>query len=338
MPVTGNPDSPDASCVAGLSGPGQDDAAPAGPSWSSVRKTDHAIILVYLANGIQGGAAARAAAPPRVRVNGVVRDPAQGRALAALGIEPVLADLRDPASLVAARTGVDHAVIQVPARPEHEMAALAHNALSACRTCGVASIVLRLASASRPGPYPEPGVVAIARVEALARASGLPVAIARPTLYLDNLLKPGVRRHIVEDGTFGLPIAARQRIAWTSVEDCAEAALTLIERGAYGGDHLVSGPESLTGDAFAALVSAGLGRPVAYAAEAVDAFEAEVAGALGALAAERIASKFRLFAADPAEADAMLARPFDPRPGLEGFRPSGVEAWTRRHRAAFLVP
>lgn len=93
----------------------------------------------------------------------------------------------------------------------------------------------------------------------------------------------------------------------------------------------------MTGDEFAALVSAGLGRPVAYAAEAVDAFEAAVAGSLGTAAAERIASKFRLFATNPAEADAILARPFDPRPGLEDVRPTGVETWTRRHRAAFLA-
>ena len=180
-------------------------------------KADHATMLVYLANGIQGGAVARAAARRGFRVRGLVRDGAQGRALAASGIEPVLGTLRDPASLAAASKGVAHAVVQIPAGPEDEMAGLAHNALSACRTSGVTSIVLRLASASRPGPYPEPDFVANARVEALVRASGLLFAIVRPTLYLDNLLKPGVRRQIVEGGLFELPIATRQRIAWTSV-------------------------------------------------------------------------------------------------------------------------
>ena len=56
-------------------------------------KADHATMLVYLANGIQGGAVARAAARRGFRVRGLVRDGAQGRA----GRQRHRARPRDPA-------------------------------------------------------------------------------------------------------------------------------------------------------------------------------------------------------------------------------------------------
>ena len=72
-------------------------------------------------------------------------------------------------------------------------------------------------------------------IEEAARASGIRFAIVRPTMYLDNLLKPSALAEIAKDGVFAPPIPASQRIAWTSADDCAEAALTLLERGAMGG-------------------------------------------------------------------------------------------------------
>jgi hypothetical protein len=35
------------------------------------------------------------------------------------------------------------------------------------------------------------------------------------------------------------------------------------------------------------------------------------------------------------QADAMLAGPFEARPGLEDFRPPPIEQWVRRHRREF---
>lgn len=292
-------------------------------------------ILVYLANGVQGGAVVRAALRRGFRVRALVRDRRRAQALATLGVELAEGDLRNPASLRAASAGVAHAVLQIPIGTQEDLLAQAANALSASIACGLTSIILKLASASRPAPCEEPSFVANAMIEDMVRRSGLAFAIVRPTMYLDNLLKPSARAEIVAHGRFAPPIAEQQEIAWTSTDDCADAALTLLERGVAGGDHRIAGPESVTGDQLAARVAAGLGRPVVYCPQPLDEFERDVDAAMGAGTGRRVASKFRFFASHRYQADAMLAGRFEPQPGLEDFRPTPIEQWVRRHARNF---
>lgn len=293
-------------------------------------------ILVFLAGGVQGGAVLRAARARGFKVRALVRDRPCAAALEAPGVELALGDLGDAASLAAASTGIDHAVLQVPIGPAATMTAQAERALAAFKAAGVKSFVLKLASASRPAaPCEEPSFVANQMIEDAARAFGLPFAIVRPTMYLDNLLKPSALAEIVGEGVFAPPIPASQRIAWTSVDDCAEAALTLLELGAMCGDHRIAGPESLTGDELAAGISAGLGRTIRYRGQPLDEFEREVDAAMGQGVGRRVASKFRYFAAYQPEAETILEQPFVPQSGLESFRPTDVESWVRAHRMKF---
>lgn len=292
-------------------------------------------ILVYLANGVQGGALVRAAVRRGLKVRALVRDRERARALAEPGVDIVEGDLRDSSSLRMASAGIAHAVLQIPIGSQDEMRAAADNALSASIACGLRSVILRLASASRPAPCREPSFVANAMVEDMVRRSGMPFAIVRPTLYLDNLLKPSALREIIGHGVFAPPIAESQRIAWTSVDDCADAALTLLDRGAYGGDHRIAGPESVTGEELALRVSAGLGRCIVYRAQPLHEFEGEIDAAMGPGTGARVASRFRFFAAHRDEAETMLSGSFVPQSGLEDFQPTGIETWVRRHKGDF---
>ncbi|MDQ1157662.1 uncharacterized protein YbjT (DUF2867 family) [Sphingomonas sp. SORGH_AS 950] len=295
-------------------------------------------ILVFLAAGVQGSAVMHAALGRGLKVRALVRDSNRATALAAPGVELAEGDLGAAASLTAASTGIDHAVLQVPIGPAETMAMQAGNALAAFKAAGIKSFVLKLASASRPAPCEEPSFIANHRIEEAARACGIDFAIVRPTMYLDNLLKPSALAEIINDGVFAPPIPASQRIAWTSADDCAEAALTLLERGAMGGDHRIAGPESLAGDELAERVSASLGRAIRYRGQPLDEFERDVDVAMGPGVGRRVASKFRYFATYPEEADAILARPFAPQSGLENFRPKSVERWVREHRLCFTIP
>jgi uncharacterized protein YbjT (DUF2867 family) len=289
-------------------------------------------ILVFLANGVQGGAVVRAAYRRGHPVRRLVRAP-QGPE--PLGIETLRGDLDDPESLALACVGAAHVVLQVPTGPIADMIRRTQGAIDAAKQAGVRSLVLKLASASRPSPCSEPSFVANAAVEAVVCAAGIPCAILRPTMYLDNLLKPSVLADIVKYSVFAPPIAAEQPIAWTSVEDCAEAAIILLERGAYGGDHRIAGPASVTGRELADLLSKGVGKPIAYHAQPIDQFEAEVDMSLGAGVGRQIASKFRYFAEHPDEAADILARPFQPSPSLAGFAPTSIEEWVRRYATRF---
>ncbi len=198
--------------------------------------------------------------------------------------------------------------------------------------------MLKLSSAPLPAPCSEPSLRTNAELAALARSAGLPGAVLWPTLYLDNLLKPSARADIVAHGMFAPPIAATQRIAWTSADACAEAALALLRQGVDGGSYRIAGTESLTGPELVQRLTAGLGRAVRYRAQPLDAFEREVDEALGAGHGRVVASKFRFFAASPQQADALLAAPLQAQPGLGDFQPGSIDAWIAAHRQAFLAP
>jgi uncharacterized protein YbjT (DUF2867 family) len=292
-------------------------------------------VLVYLGGGVQGAAAIRAATARGLRVRALTRAPVRSPGENG-AVEWVRADLDDPVSLRAASEGIAHAVVQVPTDRPETMQDHARAALGALAAAGARSFVLRLASASRPRPHAEPSFVGNHLVEEEARRVGLAFAIVRPTLYLDNLLKPSALDEIAHDGVLAPPIAAEQPVAWTCVDDVAAATLILLERAAMGGDHRIAGSLSLTGDALADRLSANLGWRVRYCAQPVDAFERDVAGALGEAAAKRIASKFRYFGADPRETDVILGAPLAAAPALADFVPTDVGAWLTRYRAAFV--
>jgi len=289
-------------------------------------------ILVFLANGVQGGAVARVAALRGHSVRSLVRTPSADRPPA---LDFVVGDLDDEASLTTAAQGCAHAVLQVPTASEAVMVRQVGNALSALDQAGLRSIILKLASASHPAPCPEPSFVANATVEALVRDASIPSAVIRPTMYLDNLLKPSASADIAQRGMFSPPIADHQRIAWTSADDCALAAILLIEEDCYGGDHLIAGPESVTGDELAARISAGLGRTIAYHAEPLDVFEREVDAAMGAGMGRRVASKFRYFHENPDDANRILASVYEPG-SVPGFVPTTIEAWVRERRGSLM--
>jgi NAD(P)H dehydrogenase (quinone) len=289
------------------------------------------MILVYLASGVRGGAVARVALEAGLRVRALVRDERAAAPLAALGAEVAAGRLDDPEFLERAHRGISRVVLQLPLGAP---LSLAKRAVDAAGSAAIDGLVLRLASASRPAPCTEPSFVANAAIEELVRGSGLPHAVIRPTMYLENLLKPGLRDEIAH-GTLEMPVATEQRIAWTNVEDCARAAIALLH-ACDGGDHLVAGPEALCGTDLAAALSAGLGCEVRFRSQSVEAFEEEVAAAMGQALASGIAAKFRYFRDHRADADSILA-PAVSR-GMRGLAPETVGAWVARHRHAFRPP
>lgn len=299
-------------------------------------------ILVFLAGGVQGGAVVRAALARGYTVRALRRDPQGLGPSTNPQLQFVRGDLNDRAALMAATSGLDHAVLQVPIGPIDTMLVQAENAFLAFKRAGLKSFILKLASASRPAPCEEPSLVANQGIEDLARSHGLSFSVVRPTLYLDNLLKPSALKDLLTHQVFSPPLLSSQAIAWTSAEDCAHAAILALESGArhphnLGQDYRIAGPESLTGDDLAVRISRGLGQTIRYQAQSLSDFEHEVDAALGAGVGRRVAAKFRYFEAHPQEADLILARPYGPQVGLEAFHPTPVETWIRRNKAAFCL-
>ncbi|GAA0233406.1 NmrA/HSCARG family protein [Cryptosporangium japonicum] len=176
-------------------------------------------VLVVGATGQQGGATARALLAAGVGVRALVRDPAKADAVAALGAEPVIGDLRDRASLTAAVDGV-RAVFSIQMAEVKDGAydfdgelRQATNLIGAARAADVAQFVHtsvsgsdRLASApgyetGRWAPM-EPYYAAKTGIENRVRDAGFRYwTLVKPAFFMENFLPSA--RYLLPRGVEG---------------------------------------------------------------------------------------------------------------------------------------
>lgn len=294
-------------------------------------------VLVYLANGTQGGAVARCAAAEGFHVRALVRQEQKSHALAAMGMEIMRGDLMSGEGLLEAHADVDFVVLQMPLGAPADVEVGMRHALAAILASRVQGVVVKMPSASATIETTEPSLVANARIEEMLREAAIPFAMVRPTMYLDNLLRPDIRRGIAMDGKLRLPLAEAQRVAWTSVEDAAKAAVAIVKSGALVGDYLVSGREAVDGAELAVRFSNTLQREVRYERVDLGVLEREVDARMGAGVGKKVSSKFRFFEAHPDQAQWMLARAYDEHNGPRGFTPESLDAWIARHAESFCM-
>ncbi len=102
------------------------------------------------------------------------------------------------------------------------------------------------------------------RVEQHLKASGLPWTMLRPGFFAQNLTD-AYRADIRDDGRLYVP-AGEGRVAFIDVTDLGEVAARVFADPAphRGQGYTLTGPEALTFDQVAALLSTALGRPVRY--------------------------------------------------------------------------
>ncbi len=293
-------------------------------------------VLVYLANGVQGGAVARNAASRGFTVRGFVRDPGKSDHLKKLGVEIVAGDLQDRASLDQAHRGIDYVVLQIPLGDPSQTAPLIDDAIAAIKASGVTGVVVKMGSGKPTIQTDVPAFVLNQMIEEKMRDSRVPFSIVRPTMYLDNFLRPDIRNRICKSGVIVYPLPAGQKIAWTSVDDAANAASTLLETESFGGDYIVSGVDAVDGQGLALLFSAALKRDIQFQSLPLEPLESGAESMSGAGIGRRLAiATLRFIEQHPDEASEFLSRPFCPSPQLQNFYPATMEAWVRKRSLLF---
>ncbi|NYE36117.1 uncharacterized protein YbjT (DUF2867 family) [Nocardioides cavernae] len=121
------------------------------------------------------------------------------------------------------------------------------------------------------------------RVEAAVHDSGRPWTIVRPGWFMQVLTDPRFFLDDLAQGRLPFP-SGDARLAWIDARDIAAVAVAALLDPAHEGlTHVVSGPESLTLAETAAVLSAGLGRPVRHddvdvdvALTGIDGFDREI--------------------------------------------------------------
>jgi uncharacterized protein YbjT (DUF2867 family) len=215
-------------------------------------------MILLTTAGKVGSETARLLRERDVPVRVLVRDPAKAtaRALAEAGAEIATGDLGVPASIDEAMSGVSGVVLVSPAVPAQEL-----NVIGSAARAGAGHVIKATSKASADSP--------IARrrwqtqIEAGLAASGLPHTLLRSNAYMQNVL--ALAPAIVATSGFG-STAGNGRTGMVDARDVAAVAAQIAATPAphAGKTYWLTGPELISNDDVAAMLSALLGRTITY--------------------------------------------------------------------------
>jgi uncharacterized protein YbjT (DUF2867 family) len=219
-------------------------------------------VAVFSASGRPGLAQVRQLRRAGYEVRAITRQ--QIPALA--DVEVVAADLNEPPSLVRACTGVDAVFFTSPSFTE-KARAVEHAARvgEAAAAAGVERLVYNTTSWHPDEPIGVPTMDAAYEKTAALRATGVPLTVVRPSLFMDNLLTRWVKPRLLDHGEFSYPHRRDLEVSWICLDDVARLMIGTLESDDFVGETLdVGGPETLRPTQVAALLGEVLGRPIVY--------------------------------------------------------------------------
>jgi uncharacterized protein YbjT (DUF2867 family) len=224
------------------------------------------MILITGATGNVGGAAARILAAQGAAVRAVVRDPEKAGSRLGSGVELVVGDFADPASLRRAMESVRAVLLSSADGPEkvaHETALI-----EAAEGAGVELIVKVSTLLAAPGAE-VPTFDWHGRIEQRLSASRVGHVILRSAFYMSNLLMAA--ESVRMTGRLFAP-AGGAAIAMIDPRDVGEVAAALLLGGTHRAEVLdLTGPEALTYEGVAVGLSEATGGSVQFVAVPDDA-------------------------------------------------------------------
>ncbi len=193
------------------------------------------------------------------RVRAVVRSSESADSFPA-GVETVLGDLADRASLDAAMEGADKLFLLCG--PTQDEVEFNQNAIDAAAAAGL-SLVVRSSILGADPNSPATFVRDHGISDAALRDSGLPHAIVRPNMFMENVPENYVPS-IDENGNF-YANAGQARLSMVDTRDVAAVAAALLtETGHQEGIYDVTGLEALSYQDVAGKLSSRLGRQINF--------------------------------------------------------------------------
>jgi uncharacterized protein YbjT (DUF2867 family) len=209
--------------------------------------------LVIGATGTTGSrtAARLTAAGHRVKA-------ASRRATPVAGAEPVPFDWHDPATHAAALHGVDR-VYLIPPVGDADPAAIMLPFLRQARVAGVHRAVL-LSSSAIPEGGPAVGTVHQALPDLFEQW-----AVLRPSWFMQNFTGTHAHARGIRDEGIIRTATETGRVGFVDAEDIAAVAVRALTDGrAPNTDLVLTGPEALSHDDIAAIITEVTGRPVLH--------------------------------------------------------------------------
>ena len=183
---------------------------------------------------------------------------ASRRATPVAGTEPVPFDWYDPATHAAALDGVDR-VYLIPPLGDSDPAAIMLPFLHRARTAGVHRAVL-LSSSAIPEGGPAVGKVHQALPELFDQW-----AVLRPSWFMQNFTGTHAHARSIRDEGIIWTATEGGRVGFVDAEDIAAVAVrALTDEHAPNTDLVLTGPEALSHDDIAAIITEATGRVVVH--------------------------------------------------------------------------
>jgi len=282
------------------------------------------VILLTGVTGKIGGETARQLLAKGAPLRALVRDEAKASALKAAGVELVVGDIADAATVRAALKGADQAFLLLP-NGEHQEA---HEKqfTDLAKAAGLKHLVKMSsmeAVASAQTPIPR----AHWAVEEYIRASGLPWTMVKPNFFMQNLLASA--RTIKEQNRFSLPMGSGTTGMADARDIGAVCAEVLTGQGHAGQSYEITGPEVLTFYDAADQFSAVLGRQIEYVPMPMDQFRERMQNILEPWHLNAVCELFREIA------ETGLDHTTDTFRRLMGREPRSVTQFIQDHVALF---
>jgi uncharacterized protein YbjT (DUF2867 family) len=233
-------------------------------------------ILITGASGKTGSRAVAAIARMGGRVRALLRRPEATEELMKTGAaEIAIGDLADLDSLRRALDGAGQVLhICPPMHPQED--AIAAMMIELARQQGIARFVLY--SVLHPLLEEVPHHRRKLEAERYLVNSGLNYTILQPSRYMQHLLP--IWNSVVKSGVHSMPFDTAARFSVVDLADLAEAtALVLTQPGHEGATYQLAGPQPLSQQDMAQILSLLLGRPIRAAAKPLDEFRGEAAAA-----------------------------------------------------------
>ncbi len=246
-------------------------------------------ILVTGASGKTGQRVVAAIARKGGKVRAFVRRPDAVAAVREAGAsEAAVGDLLDRESLRRAMTGAAQVLhICPPMHPQED--AIARTMIDLAGELSVDRFVLY--SVLHPLLADVPHHNRKLQAERALVDSGLNCTILQPGRYMQHLAV--IWKTVLATGVHSMPFSTAARFSLTDLSDLAEAtARIMTEPGHEGATYQLAGPEALSQDDCAAILTKVLRRPIRAVAKPIEDFRREAAAA--GLPAERIEGMTRM--------------------------------------------
>jgi uncharacterized protein YbjT (DUF2867 family) len=283
------------------------------------------MILVTGVNGRVGGAAANYLLNQGVAVRGVARDADKAASLRERGMELVIGDLGDSATVNNAVQGVSSALLVFP-NTEQQLEVECGFAAAAALS-GVGHLVK--VSSMEAGPEAEAIFPATHyKAEEFIRSLGLHSSILRPNFYMQNLLM--YAQAIAQTGSFSMPLG-KAKTGLIDARDVGEIAGRILMQPANSSQsYPLSGPALMDFHEVAACMSGVLGREIEYVEQSPADFRAFMERIIpNAWHANAVCELFEQIAQDT------LAEVTDDSAKLLGHPPTSLEKFISDHAKAF---